>query len=195
VTTTTSPPLTTLAGIDGGLVYLSHCAACHGINRQGVITGANLVGPPVAPANLSGFTDAALSAFSVVHLKSKTNVDLPAAQANNLAIFMKTVPPATTTPPPTTTPPATTPATTPPATTSAVNAAQLYANSCAVCHGANRQGVIVGTTVLGPPVLVTSPSVASRTEAQLTSYILTHQTGALLDPDQRAALVKMLKAP
>ncbi len=84
--TTTTPPLTVVAGIDGGLVYLSHCAACHGIARQGVTN----VGPAVVPANLTSMTDAALAAFAVSHLKIKTGVDLVPAQANNLAIYMKT---------------------------------------------------------------------------------------------------------
>ena len=84
--TTTPPPLTVIAGIDGGLVYASHCAACHGIVRQGVLN----VGPAVVPANLTSMTDSVLSAFAVTHLKARTGVDLVPAQANNLAIFMKT---------------------------------------------------------------------------------------------------------
>ena len=63
-----------------------------------------------------------------------------------------TIPPTTTTVPPTTTTPPTT--TVPPTTTSGSGAAIYNSPSanCTFCHGANRQGVTLGTTVLGPPI-------------------------------------------
>jgi mono/diheme cytochrome c family protein len=109
-----------------------------------------------------------------------------------------TNPPTTTTLPPTTTPTTTTvpPTTTtvPPTTTSGVGA-QVYTTSCASCHGSDRKGLSSGGITLYPPVLPTSPGVVTRTEAQLATFIATHQTGSSLTVDQRTALAAFLKTP
>jgi mono/diheme cytochrome c family protein len=104
-----------------------------------------------------------------------------------------TTPPTTTTSPPTTTtvPPTTT--TVPPTTTSGIGV-QVYTASCASCHGADRKGLSSGGITLYPPVLPTSPGVGTRTEAQLATYIATHQTGSSLTVAQRTAVAAFLKA-
>ncbi|APV44612.1 hypothetical protein Dform_01284 [Dehalogenimonas formicexedens] len=90
-----------------------------------------------------------------------------------------TNPPTTTTAPPTTSP-----------------GAALYKASCAVCHGENRQGVTSGTTVIGPAVLVTSPTITKfTTEASLATFIAGHQTGKNLTADQNTQIAQFLKAP
>jgi len=55
------------------------------------------------------------------------------------------------------------------ATPTAIDAAQLYASNCAVCHGANRQGGV------GPAL--TPTSLASRTVSWIAAYIAGHRSG------------------
>jgi mono/diheme cytochrome c family protein len=106
-----------------------------------------------------------------------------------------TIPPTTTTVPPTTTTPPTT--TVPPTTTSGSGAAIYNSTSanCTFCHGANRQGVTLGTTVLGPPIPASLQFITSQTEAQLATFLSTHATGSTLTADQRNALATFLKTP
>lgn len=106
-----------------------------------------------------------------------------------------TNPPTTTTVPPTTTtvPPTTT---TIPPTTTASGGAAIYASSttnCAVCHGANRQGVSAGGIVIGPPIPVTDTFISSNSLTQIATFLATHQTGSSLTADQRTALATFLK--
>ncbi|MBI2869848.1 MAG: cytochrome c [Chloroflexi bacterium] len=74
----------------------------------------------------------------------------------------------------------TTPATTPPRTTAtstaspSVDAAGLYAASCAACHGANRQGV----TGIGPAL--TAASLADETVDQVRATITNGRTGTAM---------------
>jgi mono/diheme cytochrome c family protein len=89
----------------------------------------------------------------------------------------------TTTPAPTTTPPP------------SINAAALYASSCAACHGANRQGVVSGTTVLGPAIPPTLNFIVNRTEAQLAMFLSGHATSINMTNAERAALATFLKNP
>ena len=56
-----------------------------------------------------------------------------------------------------------------PAAPPAIDAAQIYANNCAVCHGASRQGNV------GPAL--TPTSLASRTITWITSFISGHRSG------------------
>jgi uncharacterized protein YccT (UPF0319 family) len=56
-----------------------------------------------------------------------------------------------------------------PAAPPAIDAAQIYANNCAVCHGASRQGNV------GPAL--TPTSLASRTVTWIASFISGHRSG------------------
>lgn len=121
----------------------------------------------------------------------------PATTTSKPPVVTTTTP---TTTAPTTTPattlPTTTPATTPPTTTPTVSGAQLYATNCVVCHGANRQGVTSGTTVVGPAVQVTSPTITKyTTQAALSTFLSGHATGIALTTSQRDNLAAFLKTP
>ncbi len=66
-----------------------------------------------------------------------------------------------------------TPTSTPPATTPAIDAAKLYADNCAACHQANRQGL--GATF--PPL--TPASLADDSIAKLVSTITNGKSGTM----------------
>ncbi|MBI4303087.1 MAG: cytochrome c [Chloroflexi bacterium] len=95
---------------------------------------------------------------------------------------------------PTPTPPAPTPPTTPSPTPSAIDAAKLYANNCAVCHGEKRQGV----SGLGPAL--TLESLVKLSDAETKDTILkgipnTAMAGfrGRLSPEQIDALIQLIK--
>ena len=110
-----------------------------------------------------------------------------------------TLPPTTTqAPPPTTTVTQTTvPTTTRPPTTTvpvSVDAPSIYAANCAACHGADRKGIILGDTVIGPNITPNSAALTTLTTAQLSSFIAGHGTGPNLTSGQRDGLAAWLKA-
>jgi mono/diheme cytochrome c family protein len=70
-------------------------------------------------------------------------------------------------------------------TPSIVNAAQVYSQNCASCHGVNRQG--------GSGPALTPTSLASRTITWLVSFIQSHRTGSGLTQTVINALTDFLK--
>ena len=69
----------------------------------------------------------------------------------------------------------------------ALTASELYIKNCAPCHGGNRQGIE------GPAITRDSPRITGRTEAELATFIATHQPQLNLLASQRAALAAFLK--
>lgn len=109
-----------------------------------------------------------------------------------------TLPPTTTPalPPTTTVTPTTVPTTTRPPTTTppvSVDGAPIYAANCAACHGADRKGIVLGDTVIGPNITPNSAALTTLTTAQLSSFIAGHGTGPSLTSGQRDALAAWLK--
>ncbi len=114
----------------GAELYTSSCANCHGSRGEGAI-GPALRGSQLDEAALEkeitrGMPEAGMPAWN-----EEEGGPLKRHQIKDLVTFIKNWDGAS---PPT---PAPTPQTTP----SAIAASELYAISCAGCHGANRQGV------------------------------------------------------
>ena len=88
-------------------------------------------------------------------------------------------------------PPASTPTTTP----SVIGAGALYETNCAVCHGANRQGV----AELGPAL--TPESLAALSDTEIKEVILNGKPNtsmtpwkAILSPQETDALLQFIKS-
>jgi hypothetical protein len=78
-----------------------------------------------------------------------------------------------------------TPTSTPKIAPPAADVAQIYASSCASCHGANRTG--------GQGPSITQSALSNRSVSNLTSFISGHNTGRNLTSAQVAALTNWLK--
>jgi mono/diheme cytochrome c family protein len=75
-----------------------------------------------------------------------------------------------------------------PSTTAVLMGAQLYAVSCAECHGVNGEG-----TNKGNPVNRDSEASAGRTQAELTNLIQYHRSRLNLSAEQVTSLATYLK--
>ncbi len=152
---------------NGAQLYGSYCSGCHSnpppnswrTNRSAAqLTSAINSGPGSMPAYSSILTTAQVAA---------------------IVQFIQ----GTATPPATTPPPTIPPTTIPPLT----DAAMIYTNSCANCHGANRTG--------GNGPNITPSALANRSVSNLINFISGHNTGRNLTSEQITTLVGWLKPP
>ncbi len=152
----------------GAELYTLQCATCHGLTGEGKIgpalKGTQLDGDTLGKIIARGIPGSAMPAMG-----EEDGGPLKEHQIKDLITFLENwdqslieSPPAPT-PTPTSTP-APTPSPTPAPTASAINASELFAAKCSVCHGANRQGV----SGLGPPLIPQSLAALSDTEIRDT---------------------------
>ena len=70
-------------------------------------------------------------------------------------------------------------------TPAAINAAAIYSDKCASCHGTDRQG--------GPRSSITMADLTDRELSDLISFLTNHSAGKNLTTEQRDALANWLK--
>ncbi len=195
-------------------LYEKNCSACHMVNGKGGTIGPDLtdVGSRHPVTFIESFIsnpESVVSGATMPAFKDKLTAD----QINDIASYLyslKNGPTATPTPTPTTTPTATTTTptltptsshtatttptptatTTTPSPTATIDAGAIYSQSCAVCHGDQRQGGF--GPALTPNVL------AGQSTAELTSVISQGEDtmpgfSGKLTPEEIDALVNYLE--
>jgi mono/diheme cytochrome c family protein len=154
--------------------YISICATCHGSEGEGKI-GPALKDTHLDEDTLEKIIARGLPGTTMLAWGEEDDGPLKSHQIKDLVTFIKNwdsaLSPTPASPPPT---PAPTPTPTPPPTPTAINATELYATSCAGCHGANRQGV----SGLGPAL--TPDSLVALSDAEVTEIILNGRSGTAM---------------
>lgn len=160
----------------GAELYTSNCAACHGPAGEGSI-GPALIDSQLDDNVLKKLIARGVPGTAMPAMSNEEGGSLTAHQIKDLVTFILNwdnsllLPEPTPTPTPTPTPipapvptPAPTPVATPAPTVPSINAAELYAGTCAACHNANREGV----TGLGPALTPDSLVILSDDEVRDT---------------------------
>ncbi len=177
----------------GAELYISNCASCHGTRGEGT-AGPALKDSQLDDDILEKITTRGIPGTSMATWGEEDGGPLKRHQIKDLVTFIKnwgiTLPPTPAPPSPV---PSPTPAPAPtPSPTPATD--ELYAISCAGCHGATRQGV----SGLGPAL--TPESLTALSDAKVRETILNGRSGTImaafegtLSPEEIDALLQLIK--
>ncbi len=147
----------------GAELYAVQCAACHGFAGEGGIATA-LKDSPLDASVLENTIARGVPGTAMPAFDEKEGGPLKRHQIQDLVTFIKDWDSTL----------ASIPAPESPATPLTKSASEIYATSCAVCHGANRQGVSGLGTALTPQSLV------ALSDAEIRDAILNGVSGTAM---------------
>ena len=167
----------------GAEVFTSNCAACHGSQGEGNI-GPALIGTQLEDDILEKTIARGIPGTVMAAWGKEDGGPFHQQQIKDLVILIRSW---ASEPPPTPAPPSQT-------TPSAISAGELYTNTCAACHGANREGI----SGLGLPL--TPESLAELSDDEVRDTISNGRSGtvmpafqAILSPEEIDALLQLIK--
>ena len=152
----------------GPAIYATQCAPCHGVGGQG-LTGPSLIGSSVSPQEAVTIVGSGFGGMPAFGAKLDPG-DVEAIVA--FALGLDSIPATTA---PTTT------------TTQFVSAIDIYAGSCASCHGVDAEGAI------GPPLVGLSISGEELAETVVEGKGSMPDFSGVLGSEEVAALVEFLQ--
>ncbi len=178
----------------GAELYTLQCAVCHGSAGEGTI-GPALKGSPLDDNALEKTITRGIAGTAMPAMGEEDGGSLKKHQIKDLVTFILNWNQSLIESPPVPVPtPAPAPSPTPSPVAPTVNADELYASKCAVCHGAKRQGV----SGLGSALTPESLTVPSYTEIRDT--ILNGKSNTAMPPfkgtlsqEEIDALVQLIK--
>ncbi|MBI4302726.1 MAG: c-type cytochrome [Chloroflexi bacterium] len=167
----------------GAKLYGSVCATCHGAQGEGGV-GPALKGTQLDDETLRKFVARGIPGRAMPAWGKEDGGPFHQQQIKDLATFIKNWDTALTT----------APVLISPATPAATSAGELYAVSCAGCHGVNRQGI----SGLGPAL--TPERLSALNDTEIKETILNGRSGtampafkSTLNPEEIDALLQLIK--
>ncbi len=167
----------------GAEVFTSNCAACHGSQGEGNI-GPALIGTQLEDDILEKTIARGIQRTVMAAWGKEDGGPFHQQQIKDLVILIRSW---ASEPPPTSEPSSQT-------APSAISAGELYTNTCAACHGANREGI----SGLGLPL--TPESLAELSDDKIRNTILNGRSGtampsfkAILSPEEIDVLLQFIK--
>ncbi|MBI2328989.1 MAG: c-type cytochrome [Chloroflexi bacterium] len=168
----------------GAELFSANCAVCHGAQGEGNI-GPALKGTRLSENTLKKTIARGVPGTAMAALSKEDAGPFHPQNLSDLVTFIKNWDGAT----PSSAPPAE-----PPATPAAVSADKLFANTCAACHGVNREGI----SGLGPAL--TPGSLAGLSDDEIRNTILNGRSATVmpafknrLSPEEIDALLRLIK--